>query len=200
MRQPASQDRARIVFDCRTTNDSVMISSQVATKDARKLDAKSAFLTAEAFLEVCKAILEERKRGNTRMLNLALATNAAFSLEIYLKCLLLLEEGDARRGHDIYKLFHELNSSTQSELTKAHDAFVRSKPSLVSEMRGKRLSTDLKELLKRGRNAFVNFRYTYEQVTPKSDFALNGLTYCIRERILKLRPEWKSALADVFTS
>jgi hypothetical protein len=63
-------------------------------------------------------------------------------------------------------------------------------------MRRTGLPSDLEELLKRGRNAFVDFRYAFEQITPKTDFALNGLTYCVRERILKSQPKWESALQD----
>jgi HEPN domain-containing protein len=169
----------------------------MAAEEKRKLDLKLVFLNAEAFLEVCKVIVEARKSGNTKMLNLALATNAALSLETYLKCLLFLEEGRAPRVHDLHWLFNALCPSTQSELKKAHEEFVNGNPSLVSEMRRTGLPSDLEELLKRGRNAFVDFRYAYEQIAPKTDFALNGLTYCVRERILKLQPKWKSALQDV---
>jgi HEPN domain-containing protein len=90
----------------------------MAAKEESKPDPKLIFLNAEAFLEVCKVIVEARKRGNTKMLNLALATNASFSLEMYLKCLLVLEEGRTPRGHDLHSLFHALSPSTRSELTK----------------------------------------------------------------------------------
>lgn len=150
-----------------------------------KPDPKLAFTTAEAFKEVCKVLWDAIQNGNTRILPLAMATNAAFALEMYLKCLLLLEQGQAPRGrdgHDLHKLFHALNPTVQSQLTKDHEGFFKSKGLPVD---------DLEELLKRGRNAFVEFRYAHEQVPTGTYFALNGLTYCVRERILKAQPGWK---------
>jgi len=157
-------------------------------KRSGQADSKLAFLSAEAFLEICKVLIAAVRRGNMKILTLAIATNAAFSLEMYLKCLLLLEEGRAPYGHDIYRLFHSLSQSTRSELTKDHEAFVNSKPSFAAQARQTGTSTNLEELLKLGRNAFTAFRYAHEQIPSKTDFGLNGLTCCVRERILKLRP------------
>jgi HEPN domain-containing protein len=91
----------------------------MAAKQQGKPDPKLAFITAEAFLEVCK-LLTAAKRDNRRILIQAMATNAAFVLEMYLKCLLLLEGERVPRTHDLYNLFHALSQSTQIELTDAH--------------------------------------------------------------------------------
>jgi hypothetical protein len=170
----------------------------MAEKQQKKLDPeKKAFVSAEAFLEVCKVLVAAIQSGNRGILALTLATNASFTLEMYLKCLLSLEQGQAPRGHDLHKLFHVLSSTTQSELTKDHEGFLNSKPELVARARKLGLPTDLEELLKRGRNAFTDFRYAHEQIPSGTDFALNGLTYCVRQRILKLRPDWVSALQEI---
>jgi hypothetical protein len=156
-----------------------------------KPDPKLAFTSAEAFLEVCKVLCAAVRNGNTRILALALATNAAFALEMYLKCLLLLEQGQAPRGHDLHKLFHALSSTTQSQLTKDHEELVKSNPDWAATASKLGVPTDLEELLKRGRNAFADFRYAHEQIPSGTDFALNGFTYCVRERILNSQPDWK---------
>jgi hypothetical protein len=160
--------------------------------------AKRAFVTAEAFLEICKVSLGARKAGNMRILNLAMATNAAFALEMYLKCLLLLENGEAPpRTHDVQDLFHALNESTQSDLTKDHKKFFHDTPTAVEQARVSGTPTKLEELLKLGRHAFVDFRYAHEQIPSDTDWALNGLTYCVRERLLKQQPELKTALDEL---
>jgi hypothetical protein len=169
----------------------------MAAKQKGKPEARLAFLSAEAFLEVCKVLTAALRAGNRRVLSLALATNAAFSLEMYLKCLLLLEQGLAARGHDIHALFHSLSSSTRSELTRAHEKFAGSNSALMERLSQEGLPTNLEELLKRGRNAFTDFRYAHEQIPSKTDFALNGLTKCVRERILELQPSWDLALQDI---
>jgi hypothetical protein len=156
-----------------------------------------AFLSAEAFLEICKVMVAALENGNFRILSLGLATNAAFALEMYLKCLLLLESGLAARGHDLYNLFHKLDQSTQSDLTKDHEEFLKRNQAFVAKAQETGLPTDLEELLKLGRSAFTDFRYAHEQVPSETDFALNGLTYCVRQRILKKQPKWESALQDV---
>jgi HEPN domain-containing protein len=165
----------------------------MAEKQKSEPDVKLVFLNAEAFLEVSKVALDASNKGNTKILNLALATTTSFALEIYLKCLLLLETGNAPRDHDLYNLFHSLKSATQSELTKDHEKFVKLNPAFKARLTEEGLPLDLEELLKRGRNAFVDFRYAYEHDPVRSDFALNGLTKCVREQILKIQPDWDSA-------
>jgi hypothetical protein len=171
----------------------------MAAKQKGKPDPKLAFLNAEAFLEVCKVLIVALQNGRP-ILGLALATNAAFALEMYLKCLMLLEQGHARYGHDLHNLFHSLSQSTQSELTREHEKFVKSDPAYMARVSKEGLPTNLEELLRLGRNAFTDFRYAHEQIPSKTDFALNPLTYCVRERILKLQPEWRSALKEQWES
>ncbi len=59
-------------------------------KSNGKANSKLAFLSAEAFLEICNVLIATLRRGNRTILTLAIATNAAFSLEMCLKRLLLL--------------------------------------------------------------------------------------------------------------
>ena len=120
----------------------------MAAKQKGKPNPKLAFVSAETFLEILQVLAAAIQSGNTRVLTLALATNAAFSLEMYLKCLLLLEEGRAPYEHDIHRLFHALSESTQSELSEAHESFVSSNPSFVEQARRTGSPTDLEELLK----------------------------------------------------
>ena len=169
----------------------------MTTKQRRNPDPKLAFVTAEAFLEICKVLRAAYESGNTRILTLAMATNAAFSLEMYLKCLLLLEEGRAPHEHDIHRLFHVLGESAQSELIEAHKNFVSSNPYFVEQARQTESPINLENLLKLGRNAFTDFRYAHERIPSGTVWGLNGLTKCVRERILELQPRWNSALQEV---
>jgi hypothetical protein len=168
----------------------------LATQQANP-DPKLAFVSAEAFLEICKVLTAAINSGNRGILSLALATNAAFSLEMYLKCLLLLEEQRAPHLHDMHDLFHALSSSTQSELIEAHENFVSFNPSFIEQARQTESQTDLENLLKLGRNAFTDFRYVHERIPSETVWGLNGLTKCVRERILELQPSWNSALQEV---
>lgn len=161
---------------------------------ARKIDPQRIFITGEAFLEVCKVLVAALNAGNRNILALVLATNSALTLEMYLKCLLLLETGSTWHGHDVYKLFKHLPDATQSELATAHDKFVADNPVLKAKwMDSTGVELDLESLLKAGRDTFVKFRYAWEEIPSKTNWGLNGFIKCVREYILKLHPEWESA-------
>jgi hypothetical protein len=158
----------------------------MANTEADKIDvlekAKRAFVTAEAFLEAVHVLVQAVNQGHTRILTLVQATNAAFTLEMYLKSLLLVENGEAEHTHDIYDLFHALKKPTQDELTKEH---------------AKLISDDLEELLKLGRDTFSKFRYAHEKIPSNTVWGLNNLTRCVRTRLLTLHPEWERALDEL---
>lgn len=162
-----------------------------------KIDPQKAFITGEAFLEVGKVMLDALKAGNRNILALAFATNCAIALEIYLKCLLILEIGHpcSGAGHDVYKLFKNLSLETQSELAAEHDKFLANNPDFVKKWKEKDtgVSMDLESLLKAGRHAFIKFRYAYEKIPKDTVWGLNGFIKCVRARILSSHPEWEAA-------
>jgi hypothetical protein len=155
--------------------------------------AKNAFLTAEAFLHACRIFVAAIQQGEP-ILTLVLATSSAFSLEMFLKCLILVENHVECRGHDIKTLFGRLSGATQEKLKIEHAHFVKNSPKLAAEATSLGISTDLDYLLERGRNAFVEFRYAHEELPTNTVWGLNGLIKCVREHILTLRPEWAALL------
>ncbi len=161
-----------------------------------KVSAKDAFRTAEAFLEASEVLHTDGKAGNDRLLVPVFAVLAAFQLEMYLKCLLLIEENLHREGHDVLKLFQYLSDKTQAELTQAHEAYIADSPDFLAHLKAKNISPDLLTLLEHGRNALTDFRYAY-QGKAKSIWALTSLTMSIRARIKKARPEWGDILRDL---
>jgi HEPN domain-containing protein len=173
----------------------------MANTEADKIDplekAKRAFVSAESFLEVAKVLLDAVEQGHTRILTLALATNSSFALEMYLKSLLLVENGDAPRTHDIHDLFHALKESTRRDLTTDHDKWVSEHPGFVEQATKEGLPTDLEELLKLGKDAFSKFRYSHEKIPSETNWGLNALSFCVSQRLLQLHPEWKTALDEL---
>lgn len=161
-----------------------------------KVSAENAFRTAEAFSEASEGLHKSGREGNDKLLVLVFATLASFQLEMYLKCLLLVEQGLHREGHDVLKLFRCLSDKTQAELTAAHDEYQSDFPPALAELKRRNIPSDLITLLDRGRRAFMDFRYAHEN-KGNSFWALTGLTRLIRERILRLRPEWKDILSQV---
>ncbi len=160
------------------------------TKEAQPFDLALAFHSAEAFDEVARVLHRAAMQGHKYILPIAIVMNASFALETYLKCLVALESGVFLRGHDTLKLFRKLRSETQSALRAYHDNYISGKPEFEAAKQ-KGIKLDLDSLLKRGRNAFVDFRYAYESIPAGRDWGLGGLNHGLREEILKLRPEWK---------
>ncbi|MFZ3376206.1 MAG: hypothetical protein WA183_11695 [Chthoniobacterales bacterium] len=156
-------------------------------------------MTAEAFLQAC-AVLDKAARQGEFVTVAVAGTWEAFTLELHLKSLLLLEEGLQKRGHDSFKLFKCLSPKTQAELVKEFGEYVGKWPSFAAEAEQNKYPTDLEGLLIRGRHAFEDFRYSHESLNAGSNtvWGLKGLTFIIRDRILKAKPEWENALLDAF--
>ena len=106
----------------------------------------------------------------------ALMTNVAFACELYLKSLLFFERKDCRNHHDLFKLYNMLSDDMKSS--------VRILRTRKSDKRGFELS------LKENGEAFVVFRYMYENVTMSSDpqFLSELMDRC-RELCLDVIPE-----------
>ncbi|MDQ6809767.1 MAG: hypothetical protein M3Z64_10170, partial [Verrucomicrobiota bacterium] len=137
--------------------------------------AKNAFLSGEAFLHACHLLARAIEHGEP-VLSLVLATNSAFSLEMFLKSVLLIEQRVEVRGHDVHELFHRLLSATKERLTQAHAEFVQENPIFANNARLLGVSLELENLLERGRNAFVDFRYAHERLPVDTVWGLNGFT------------------------
>ena len=159
-----------------------------------KIDPRDSFMTADAFLRVCATLDKAAKQGEFVTVGV-MGTLEAFTLELHVKCLLLLEEGLHKRGHDLWTLFKFLSPKTRTELIQAFEEYVAKWPAFIAESKRKNLPTDLESLLIRGRHAFEEFRYGYENVRKsRTVWGLKGFTFVIRERILEAKPEWENAL------
>lgn len=159
-------------------------------KEANQFDPALAFQSAEAFDEVARVLHRAAMQGHKYILPVAIVMNASFALETYIKCLAALESGLFLRGHDTLKLFRKLRSETQSRLRAYHYDYVSDKPEFEAAKK-KGVKVDLDSLLERGRNAFVNFRYAFENIPVGQDWGVGGLNAALRNEILKLHPEWK---------
>jgi hypothetical protein len=164
--------------------------NSLRTKKTQPFDVALAFQSAEAFDEVARLLHRAAMQGHTYILPIAIVTNASFALETYLKCLVALEGGVFLRGHDTWKLFRKLKRKTQTALCAYHENYIKGKPEFEAAKK-KGIKVDLDSLLKRGRNAFVDFRYAYETIPAGRDWGVGGLNQALREEILKIHPEWK---------
>src|SRR5204863_9709526 len=126
------------------------------------------------------AVLNEyslRDENSLRRHSHGFAALAAYSVELYIKCLLAIEGQQPSKRHDIKYLFSQLGRETHDGLRKKHDAHP-DRPG------------DLDELLEKGGDTFNKVRYLFARHT--TDFGLNWLGELVRQRIISLHPDWKA--------
>lgn len=157
---------------------------------SKESDPELIFRLAEAFVAGCVAMQESVKMGNPNILPLVVATNVSFATESYLKCLRMLEVGEYFEGHDLETLFDDLPEAVRREIELRH-AKCEKTQLIFTKMHEAKLPTDLRSLLKIGRNSFQEFRYAYEEIPEKAVWALDILMLIVKHLILEKRPDWE---------
>jgi hypothetical protein len=119
---------------------------------------------------------------------------SAFASELYLKCLICIETGEAPRGHDLKGLFLRLGPLTRKRIEDLWDEdrrrphnqkqlnFIRGLPE------GDRLQPDLLFIIGTSAKAFEELRYIYETEFPR--FLLGEFPNILHRVILEKHPEW----------
>ncbi len=158
-----------------------------------------AFVEAECFLRISqmvkeKTYLKEFTRQETeRSISFQYArhVNHAYALELYLKCLMIIENGKYAEGHGLLDLFELLNDTNKQEIEEYFEenhAFIRRNMTYF-EIFDK---PSVRELLEEANRAFIDFRYLFSRNnTPY--YELDGVLDCVRNQIFKAKPELKEA-------
>ena len=121
--------------------------------------------------------------------------NAAFAVELYLKCLLSVEGGQIPETHNLKQLFNQVSRESRGKITKRHNKLAADHPVLSEFRQNLGIKTDLNSLLEDGQNIFTQFRYFFEDIANRTEpigFGLDLFGQIVRNRILDWRPEWVS--------
>lgn len=119
----------------------------------------------------------------------------AFTVELYLKCLLHLQGRRVPDTHLLQMLFHALDTKTQQAFREGWDAHMATDPQLqriipvAERVSGKSIGHDFDWHIAAANRAFVEIRYAYEEA-PRTGFFLGSFLSWIRNYILSKRPEW----------
>lgn len=124
-----------------------------------------------------------------------MVTNSAFASELHLKCLILLETGQlVKSQHNLRKLFSKLRGKTQNAIETQFNEEMAKAPAIGAEAKtqlgGKKPPRTLREALKEGAEAFVTWRYVYENDNLQF-FGLFPLPQILDGIILDQKPQWK---------
>jgi len=158
-------------------------------------DPKTIFLQAEAFKNSAIFINNKAFKYSyynhplDRKLYITQKVNEAFAFELYLKYLMGIETGKFVDGHDLLKLFQELNQQTQDKIIANHEKGIIYGPAHTL-LHGIDAKDNFLDILSNTGKAFVELRYMFDDAKYLNyDF---GFTInFVRWMILKLRPDYE---------
>jgi hypothetical protein len=160
-----------------------------------KPDPRAVFATAEEFWAATDGLLRlAMQEQGIRAGNPGMALSA-MTLELYLKCLALLEGKEARENtHHLWKLFTYLNGTTQNRIRQIAAPRIKERNLTLKEKDGSLVVlADFDKILKLSANALTTSRYPYEGIPPGIGWAAGAILVATREVILEMRPDFHGA-------
>jgi hypothetical protein len=114
---------------------------------------------------------------------------SAFASELLLKCLLVIETGEAPDNiHELHTLFGKLKHKTKRRIEEVWDAECRGKIEGLAKLQG--VPTDLPNALFRCTKAFERLRYAYEDQFRDVTFYIGDFPGILARVISEIKPEW----------
>ncbi len=124
----------------------------------KKGNYEGALRAANEFYEAYKHIKKKAGEMENFLYWDPIAINLAFSCEIYLKALRMLEnDGKFITGHDLKQLFDILEEKTKNEIEKDYQELCCEEPKVKNRYK------DIEIFLKENNLVFVKWRYTFEE-------------------------------------
>ena len=135
----------------------------------------------------------------------AIFVNAAFALELYLKCIFFNEKGYLpEKTHDLKKLFGLIVAASRNRVRELFDEEILKCSGLNliwiathDSSTGKPLLT-IELVLDHGSEAFEEFRYQFEGVKAKTIWVAGPAVMACRRFLLELHPEWIKRIDPFF--
>ena len=157
-------------------------------------DVPTMFRYADMLRWVVQTIVGNSPAPRPREWAWAVATNIALATEIYLKCLGIVDKGEAPWGHDIDDLVDALTPESMEAVRHFYSLVWQNDPDCRFFLEWeRRWSADpeatfsFDAVLLKSAEAFTRLRYGYEG--KESECLLLPLALAVRHRILMLRPD-----------
>ena len=170
-------------------------------------DPEDTFIHALAFeraRDILQAEIEKASNGKGATENLRNATGInlfmpkaaveAFSVELYLKCLLTIATKSFPQTRDLSDLYAAVPPIYQTEIIKKYNDLlnvigVQVGKSTLQTAAGTKVNViDLAAVLDAQRNRFEEFRYLFEKPGPHDSYLLDIVARAVREAIVILKP------------
>jgi hypothetical protein len=158
-----------------------------------KPDAVVMFLVAEQYWKASHQLAQPASREDVAFPTVVCA---AFALEIYLKCLLVMQTGKFSPSHNLKHIFGELPSATQARIRDLFAPYLPMVQKTVTKMTkpGSPLppTVDFDFVMNLSQDAFTVTRYVYEGVPSMSGWMGTPIVRATRTAILELHPDWET--------
>jgi hypothetical protein len=153
------------------------------------LEAREIFNQACRFLGTDQLLRKVGTPGSGWKMTIVVPTSvlSAFAAELFLKCLLVLERGNALPIHRLDVLFKNLPHKRQRRIQEIWESDAR--PKLRAFCLAKGLPSDLSNALAKCGNAFENLRYYYEDPN-KVRYYIGDFAWILMRAIVEIEPEW----------
>jgi hypothetical protein len=166
------------------------MSKKPGKKSERAIDPKVLFDHASKFLYADEYILRGKHITAQQVELIAQPSMviSAFTIELFLKCILLLEEQEVPDIHSLSGLFKRISHKRKRRIDELWERHAR--PFLAGFATSQGVPTDLSNALFQCSLAFQRLRYAYETNFQGVKFYLGDLPRILRNVILEIKPEW----------
>lgn len=160
----------------------------------RTLDPMKMFVHADGFHKALFSLNAIDDPDIKVALGCPIGVMAAFASEIYLKCLLALEQKSVPGIHDLKSLFDLTSKDAQQRMEWHWKRILPMRIQLLNAIdafTGHKVPRDLRTQIEMGARGFEKIRYQYEDANQEVTFMLTDFPSVLRGTIFDYKPEWK---------
>ena len=149
------------------------------TTSQKSIDSLSAYRSARLFEQAGNMAEQQIGMRSEVPLFTPVIINSAFSLEIYIKCLIMIETGSRpSRGVTLSELFASLSNDSKTAIEQYFDETTGgAKPDFLS-------------IINEISVAFALWLDAHEKFNGQSLNGVGAIFYAVKRRIRELKPEW----------
>ena len=180
----------------KSARGNLQVAAKVRVKDRKcGVDPKSTCHHAESYFsahEVLQKHLHEITPLSLSAVNVVLM---AFSVECFLKTILLLDKGSFVRSHNLIELFDDLGAENRAALSAHTEKFCAESLLWQSIIRqNPKDKHNIHTFLSDSAESFSKIRYMWEEeherIPATFGWGLDSVLFSLRKRILEIKPEW----------
>jgi hypothetical protein len=126
------------------------------------------------------------------------AVNSCFSIELYFKCILVIENPSAMPyGHSLLQLFNNLSANVQKRIEHFYGELLAKDPIFpVVQTHFPNADYSLLAVITESSDCFTKWRYVYEEPSAEGHRAGN-VRGAARNAIIEMRPAWGTLWDDL---